>query len=41
LSANGRYPATADVDACKALATEFMKANGESGMTVEIEDEVF
>jgi len=41
LAANGRYPATADVDACKALANDFMKANGESGMTVEIEDEVF
>jgi ubiquitin-activating enzyme E1 len=41
LGANGRYPATADVDKCKELATEFMKTNGEDGMTVEIEDDVF
>ena len=41
LAANGKYPGAADVEACKTLANEYMKANGEEGMTVEIEDEVF
>lgn len=41
LAANGKYPGSGDVEACKTLANEYMKANGEEGMAVEIEDDVF
>ena len=41
LSTNGKYPGPGDVEAVKAMANDIIKANGEDGMAVEIEDDVF
>lgn len=41
LSTHGKYPAAGDIEECKGMANDYMKAAGEEGMTVEIEDETF